>query len=100
MVFLVDIAFAIELIALVLGGTLLYFLKAHKVQFAFGKVIAYFVIVVALITMLCSSYYGTKYWVQGYYETPMGQKHAMFKKYKKHMKDYRTDKRHKKAENY
>jgi len=100
MVFLVDIAFAIELIALVLGGALLYFIKAHKIQFTFGKVIAYFVIIVALLSMLCSFYYGTKYWVQGYYEKPMGQKHAMFKKHKKHMRDYKINKRDKKAEQY
>lgn len=99
MVFLVDAAFAIELIALVLGGALLYFVKAHKTHHAFCKFIAYFVIIVAFITMACTAFYGTKYWMQGYYKKPFMGKHRMFKKHKK-FDDHKMEKRHHEKKEY
>ena len=101
MVFLVDAAFAIELVALALGGALLYFLKAHKVQLGFCKFIAYFVVILAFFAMACTTYYGTKYWFQGYFEKPLPtSKHELFKKHKKPMEHKMDKKRYPKKEEY
>jgi len=100
MVFLIDAAFAIALVALALGGALLYFLKVNKVHYGFCKFIAYFVVVLAFIAMACTFYYGTKYWFQGYYEKPMPTaKHELFKKYTKPM-DHKMDKKYPQKEEY
>lgn len=100
MVFLVDATFAIELIALVLGGALLYFVKAHKTHHAFCKFISYFVIIVAFLSMACTTYYGTKYWMKGYYKKPFSMgKHRMFKKHKK-FDDHKMEKRYPQKKEY
>ncbi len=101
MVFWIDAAFALELIALALGGAMLYFLKAHKIQFSFCKFIGYFVIVLAFLSMACTSYYGTKYWFQGYYEKPLPtSKHELFKKHKPMMKEHKMERIYPKKEEY
>lgn len=72
MMFLFDLAFAVEILALGLGG---YFLvwseslegRAKALANRFGKII----VVLAVLGMSCSTFYGTMYWLQGYFSSPM-----------------------------
>lgn len=66
MIFLADIAFALELAVLVLGTALLIFISKEECSYKqFGKVIAYFVIVTSIMAILCTSYYSIRYWEEG-----------------------------------
>ncbi|NGX34410.1 MAG: hypothetical protein K1060chlam1_00763 [Candidatus Anoxychlamydiales bacterium] len=103
MVFWVESAFALSLIALALGGSFLFFIKTHKSQFSFGKFIAYFVIILAFFSMACTTYYGTKYWFQGYYEKPISySKHKLFKKSNglPAVKEHKKERKYPKKEEY
>ena len=72
MIFQADTAFALELIALVLGVWIL--MKARSKEAGnlkgFGSFIGYFVIVSALLALLCTGYYSLKYWDDGYFDKP------------------------------
>jgi len=72
MIFQADTAFALELIALVLGFWIL--MKARSKEAGnlkgFGSFIGYFVIVSALLALLCTGYYSLKYWNDGYFDKP------------------------------
>lgn len=72
MIFQADLAFALELIALVLGFWIL--MKARSKEAGnlkgFGSFIGYFVIVSALLALLCTGYYSLKYWNDGYFDKP------------------------------
>jgi len=83
MMFFLDGAFAIELIALVLGGTLLYRIKTNaKIKCGFCHFIAWFVIILAFLSMICTTVYGLKYWADGYFNKPYPMKNE--KQYKEH----------------
>ncbi len=73
MIFQADLAFALELIALVLGFWIL--MKARSKEAGnlkgFGSFIGYFVIVSALLALLCTGYYSLKYWNDGYFDKPV-----------------------------
>jgi len=71
MIFLADIAFALELAALVLGTALLIFISKEECSCKkFGKVIAYFVIVTSVLAILCTSFYSIRYWEEGSFDNP------------------------------
>ncbi len=71
MMFQADTAFAAELIALVLGTALLVWsAKNEACCKAFAKIVAYFTIVAAVLTMLCTGYYTVRYWEDGYFRNP------------------------------
>jgi predicted membrane protein len=69
--FYADAAFALELIALALGVFLLVWLRIHTEQaHKMCKFFAYLIIVLAILALLCTSYYSMKYWVAGYFGHP------------------------------
>lgn len=73
MMFALDAAFALGLLALV-AGTILLMLSGREGMAArgFGKAVAYLTIIAAILTLLCTTYYGVRYWVDGYLEHPHG----------------------------
>lgn len=73
MMFALDAAFALGFLALI-GGTALLMLTGKEGLAArgFGKVVAYVTIIAAILTLLCTTYYGVRYWVDGYFEYPHG----------------------------
>ena len=72
MMFLLDLAFAMELIALGLGvGFLIWAYRTEGVGVAVAKVFGYIITIAAVSVLLCTSFYGVKYWGEGYFSTPM-----------------------------
>ncbi len=72
MMFLLDIAIATEVMALVAGALLLaYSEKGQSGSTIFLKGIAYFAMIVAVGGIFCSVYYGFKYREAGAYKIPM-----------------------------
>lgn len=78
MMFLLDLAFAAEILALGVG--LAFLVWACQNQGA-GKRLAKFsgclITILALTGMLCTSYYGLSYWFKGYFTEPRPCKIAM-----------------------
>lgn len=73
MMFALDAAFALGFLALVAGTALLMATgKEGLAARGFGKVVSYVTIIAAVLTLLCTSYYGVRYWVDGYFEHPHG----------------------------
>ncbi len=71
LVFHADAAFALELIALGLGVFLIVWFRIHTEQaHKMCRFFAYLIIVLAILTLLCTSYYSIKYWVAGYFRYP------------------------------
>lgn len=71
MMFQADTAIAVELLALVAGTFLLIWsAKENIIYKGFAKTIAYFVIVVSILAILCTSYYAFRYWEDGYFNKP------------------------------
>jgi len=98
MVFLADMAFATEIIALVAGTALLaYSCKEGIGCKGFVKAIAYITIVLSILTLLCTSYYSLRYWEDGYFKHPqamMGGKHRGPGRRGPKGKKYHKEKRH------
>lgn len=78
MVFHADMAFATELIALAVGTALLVWSgsKENVCGKTFAKIVAYFTIVAAVLTMLCTSYYSMRYWEDGFFRKSFHGKEA------------------------
>lgn len=73
MMFALDAAFALGLLTLVAGTALLMLSGKEGMGCrGFGKVVATITIIAAILTLLCTSYYGIRYWVDGYFEHPHG----------------------------
>lgn len=70
MMFQLDTAFAVESIALVLGAFLLAWMSKGEVKHGFSKLVGIFVIVVSLLGMLCTFYYGLRYRSLGLFDDP------------------------------
>lgn len=71
--FALDAAFALGFLALVAGTALLMLSGKEEMGCrGFGKVVAYVTIIASILILLCTSYYGTRYWVDGYFEYPHG----------------------------
>tara|TARA_R110002095_G_scaffold187639_1_gene164852 strand:- start:481 stop:702 length:222 start_codon:yes stop_codon:yes gene_type:complete len=66
MIFLADVAFSIELLALAAGVALFVWSLRNKGagQF-FAKFFGMVVIISAILGIICTSYYSFSYWVQG-----------------------------------
>jgi len=76
MVFLFDLAFAVELLALGLGfAFLIYSYRNKGVGVALGKVAGYTITILAALSLLCTTYYGFKYLEAGYFKTPGSHKY-------------------------
>ena len=85
MMFFLDSAFALDLIALTLGAGLVYFSVQNKGPGAFfAKVIGSLVFILALLTLIFTSYFGTTYW---FTNGVKGAKHQMEMQQQKIMMD-------------
>jgi hypothetical protein len=74
-------AFAIQLLTVVAAAALLAWTGyAHVHAKKLVQAIAYSVIVLTVLSLLCTAYYGVKYSGAGYFETPMGMRHPMMPK--------------------
>lgn len=71
MMFLLDIAFAVELIALGFGISMLVWAARNEGScISVAKAFGYIIAVGAIFGMLCTSYYGFSYWSKGYFTNP------------------------------
>jgi hypothetical protein len=70
MMFQLDVAFATELIALVLGTGLLVLVDKWEIKSRFTKVVGVFVIAASLLGMLCTAYWAARYRLQGHFVHP------------------------------
>ncbi len=70
MIFQLDVAFATELIALILATALLVVLRKWEIKCVFPKAVGIFAVVASLLGMLCTAYYGYQYRAQGYFASP------------------------------
>lgn len=93
MMFLLDLAFATELIALGVGvGILVWAFRNDGAGVALAKFFGYVITIAAIFVLLCSSFYGVKYWAKGYFKSPvapmlimknkMMEKHPMMMQHK------------------
>lgn len=74
-------AFAIQLLTVVAAAALLAWTgHAHVHAKKLVKAIAYSVMVVSILSLLCTAYYGAKYSRAGHFETPTGMRHPMMPK--------------------
>lgn len=72
------IAYAVTLLALVAAAALLGFsAKTESCCKSLMKAIAYLVLVLGGLNLLCITYYTFKYWEDGYFKTPYGQHCSM-----------------------
>lgn len=73
MMFALNAALALGLLTLVAGTALLMNTgKEGQCCRSFGKVVAYLTILLSILTLLGTSFYGIRYWVNGYFEYPHG----------------------------
>ena len=71
MIFLADLAFAAELIALTMSVGLLIWAYRHDGNcIGFAKFFGYVIVILSIIAILCTSYYFMIYWFQGYFTLP------------------------------
>ncbi len=69
--FQADSAFALGLVALAAGMGLVVWMRIHKDHTSkFCRGIAYTVVILALLTLICTGYYTIKYWVSGCFSNP------------------------------
>lgn len=72
MMFLLDLAFAAELIALGIGVALLVFAYRHEgAGVSLARAFGYIITIAAILSALCTTYYGICYWKQGYFKSPV-----------------------------
>lgn len=74
--FLGDLAFAVELIAIALGFMLFYFAKKEGAKLL--KVSGYILVIGGILTASCTGYFLTKYYLDGHFDKPYPQ-HSMMK---------------------
>ena len=100
MMFLLDLAFAVELIALGCGiGMLVWAYRNEGVGIAAAKAFGYIITIAAVFVLLCTSYYGTVYWVKGYFKSPVAPMVMMKKQMMQHHKEMMQLKKKPMAEN-
>lgn len=70
--FLFHVAYSLGMIA-VSAGTALYVWSARNNGAGVGlaKLIGILVVIFSIVSTLCTSYYGVKYWQAGYFQSPM-----------------------------
>ncbi len=72
MMFLLDLAFAVELIALGIGVALLVFAYRNEgAGVSFARTFGYIITIAAILSASCTTYYGICYWKQGYFKSPV-----------------------------
>ena len=72
MMFLLDLAFTMELIALGFGVVMLVWASRNNgAGVACAKIFGYIITIAAASVLLCTSYYGVSYWTKGYFASPM-----------------------------
>jgi len=65
------ITLSFALAALALGAAILIWAKIHEnLGTSFAKLIAYVIIILSVANILCTGYYGWKYWSEGYMDKP------------------------------
>ncbi len=70
--FLFDLAFAVELIALGVGVILLVFAYRNEgAGVSLARLFGYIITIAAILSALCTTYYGICYWKQGYFKSPV-----------------------------
>ncbi|MFA6118552.1 MAG: hypothetical protein WCT85_02195 [Parachlamydiales bacterium] len=82
MFFSFGIAYSLELIALVFGVGLFIFLKTHQNKLRKGLLlfVAWLVIVISSLSIICTTVHTIKFWSGGYYKSMMMMhKHMMEK---------------------
>ena len=66
MMFLLDLAFSVELLALGLGVVMLVWANRNEgVGVLTAKIFGYIIIISAVSTMICTTYFGLIYWYKG-----------------------------------
>ncbi len=71
MMFIFHVAITVGLIAFSSGISLLIWgLRNEGAAIQLAKVVGSLVAILAVISMLCSTYYVIKYWHEGYFQTP------------------------------
>lgn len=90
-IFQADSAVALELIAIALGLFLLIWFKMHaeKADKSF-RFFAYLIIIIGILTLLCTSYYSTRYWMTGYFDHSRAMMIKPVKVYRRIMPPYGT----------
>jgi len=69
--FLLDLAFAMELVALGVGiGFIVWSSQNTGTGIFIAKTGGYFIAAAACLSLICTSYYGLNYWAKGYFKTP------------------------------
>lgn len=91
--FLMDLAFAVGLIAFGVGiAFLIWSYRSEGAGVALAKVAGYVITLLAVLGILCTTYYGTKYWREGYFHSPIASqmmlKKRMMKNYYEMMKKH------------
>ena len=72
MMFLLDLAFATELLVFGVGiGFLVWASRNDGSGIGLARLGGYLISILAVFALLCTSYYGITYWVKGYFKTPM-----------------------------
>lgn len=81
MMFLLDIAFVLGLIALGVGiAFIVWSARNEGAGVAVAKVFGYIITIAAAFALLCTSYYGTLYWAKGYFASPTAPMQMMKQK--------------------
>ena len=76
MMFFIHSMFSLELIALVSGVALLIFIKNQdKIKSAWLIFVAWFVIILSLLSIICSASYAVKLWYNGSFDMNRSMMH-------------------------
>lgn len=71
MMFEFHTAFSAALISLLAGTVFLIWLKKQDAGNVLAKLVGYVVVILSISSLLCASYYGIRYWEDGYFKAPM-----------------------------
>ncbi len=81
MMFLLDLAFANELIAMAVGVALLVWaFRNDGAGVKLARVFGYIITIAAVLGALCTSYFGSMYMFKGYFNKPMMMNMQMMNK--------------------
>lgn len=72
MMFVMHVAIMVGIIALATGVSLyIWSLRNQGAGVGIAKFFGVLIIILAIVDGICISYYGFKYWMEGYFENPM-----------------------------
>ena len=81
--FQADLAFTVELLAIGLGvAFIIWSLRSEGAGVVTAKITGYFILILAVATLLCTSYYTLRYWEEGYFKGPHAMHRQMMKKHR------------------